>query len=270
MNKKGIFFTLGLFSFVLIVFTLSILIFTYGETSKERLGELGILDKVYNLDSSVQNGVRKIFYGSSGISITNDESIITIEENLPYISYITFNSNLDSFKLFVEGKENHINLNISEVENTLPLEIFPYNITYEHNNYGGNIINIKYDNINFDKIEFIINIDESVLSCEWSYNGGSSDLRVKVVGNDLSECDITNSIDFNSNNNSITINGGNVFIEINNKIINVQNNINPINIKTAIHLNRIEGEETIIKIPGEIININFERFNLSRKGGIEL
>ena len=269
MNKRGIFFTLGLFTFVLIVFTLSVLIFTHQESSKERLGELGILDKVYNLDSSIQNGIRKIFYGSSGISITNDENIITIEENLPYIYYNTFNTKLDGFKSFVEGKENYVNLNVSEVENTLPLEIFPYDIIYKHNNYGWDIISIKYNNINFDKIEFILDIGESVLSCVWSYNGGGTDLRVKVVGNDLSECDITNSIDFNLDN-SVNINGGNVLINTSNNIIDVQNNINPINIKTVIHLNRIEGEKTIIKIPGEIININFERFNLSRKGGIEL
>lgn len=101
-----------------------------------------ISDKVYNKFISIVYGVERILeeessYGGLIIKIhENNFSYVTLNETIPTQNNNTFKTDMERFRNFTETKFGETNLvvdlNFTEIENCLPLNILPYNISYTH------------------------------------------------------------------------------------------------------------------------------------------
>ena len=59
--KKGILITLGLTFFVLVILSLATVIYHYNLTSDQRLLEAAALERIYNLDKSIEKGLWDLY-----------------------------------------------------------------------------------------------------------------------------------------------------------------------------------------------------------------
>ena len=150
MNRKGILFTAGLVLMASVLLTLAILLFYNTMESEERFIEMSSLDTMHNLYDSVDNGIREILFGTLGddyVIVNQIEDQVVFKEGLSNIDYTNFEGNLTSFKSFVESNFGGVSLNITEMNNTLPLVVYPHEVVYTHpNGFGGNEIGVYPSN----------------------------------------------------------------------------------------------------------------------------
>ena len=262
--KKGILFTLTVVLIASLVLTIATLNFKNIQKSKDRLAEIGSLDRVSSITNSISNGFNKLFYVYSKINVTLSNQTITFEEYLPNNNASIFKSNLDLYKNYIEREDSNLILNINTLKSEMPLVILPYNITYKHNSYGGNKILIIPEEVNFNKYYLEIQ-NISIASCTWNTYAGNFTFQL-YTNNVL--CDNTRSIDL-TKNNSININSGGILIYINDTLT-VQNNGAAIKLKTSITLDNIENERITVKSYNNIINLNYISLNLSRSSGFRI
>ena len=98
--KKGIFYTLGFLFLAGLILSLVAIAYKNFNFSQERFSEILILDKIYNIDSSIKNGFKDIINIKSGITINKGASII-FSEPLPNMNNI--NDVLDEYEDFLES-----------------------------------------------------------------------------------------------------------------------------------------------------------------------
>ena len=114
--KRGILFSLGLMLLSSVILLLAVLIFHNAQKAEEIIGKLIVLDRVYDLDNSIQKSVSDIFMIKSGISINITNNSVFFEEILPNDNLELLNSSMFGFKNFVENNISNINLTITNVE----------------------------------------------------------------------------------------------------------------------------------------------------------
>ena len=261
--KKGVLFTASLVIMVSLVLAIAILNFKTNETNKERLAELGSLERLYSLSNSIESGSKEIFNAYSGFNISINDEEIVFQENLPNNNADLFKNNMEKYKNYIESKDNNIKLNIDNLKNELSLIIYPHNIIYKHNSFGGNKIIINPSEINFNKYYVEIERNFSISSCQWNTFPGNLNFELKI---NQPNCDSQRQIDPNKDN-LITINN-NLFIKIN-KNLEIENNLDKIKVKTIITLNEIPNERTIVS-SDKIISINYQDLNISKNTGFRI
>ena len=145
-QKKAMLFTVALTLLVLVVLSLAVLIDHFNQAADDRAAEIGVVDRLSNLDTSLSSSISWIVLNKSGISFTVEPGSIIIEELLPNPAKTTFASTLTTFKNFVENNDNFTSLNITNATATLPFIFLPYNMTYAHNGFGGQSLNFTSGN----------------------------------------------------------------------------------------------------------------------------
>lgn len=269
IGKRGFLFTLGLTFLTLIVLALAILIFHNAQKYEEIISKIAVLDRVYDLDNSIEQSLRDIFYLKSGISINIIDSGISFEEELPNDNILTFNNSLFQFKRFIESNLSNINLTITNIAE-LPLTITPNNIVYKHRDGGGNI-EVVPAQVNFDGYSLFITSDKNV-SCSWDVNSGSFDLSLEVKGDDI-DCDYrTEEID-PSLENEIRVNSvedGNILIiKISNNGILLINRTQDISITARTSI--LTGQSQVGVMADQIVlGIDFADFGVYKGSGVRI
>ena len=209
--KRGILFSLGLMLLSSVILLLAVLIFHNAQKAEEIIGKLIVLDRVYDLDNSIQKSVSDIFMIKSGISINITNNSVFFEEILPNDNLELLNSSMFGFKNFVENNISNINLTITNVEE-LPLIVIPQRITYAHKDNWSNV-EVVPESMNFNGYSLIIDTDKNV-SCVWDVNSGSLNFSLEVRG-DVINCDFTSEMIDPSVENEIRIDSieeGNIMI----------------------------------------------------------
>ena len=261
--KKAVLFTVSLIMISSIVLALAILNFSSAEKGKERLAELGSLDRMYEVSNSISYGFKQIFNYYSGINVTLNNLEVTFEENLPNNNDDNFDNIVQDYKNYIESDDSNIKLNINELIEDLVLTINSYNITYKHDPFGSSKILVNRDQVNYNKIYVEIQPGFSINSCTWSTSPGSLVFQLKT--NDA-QCDDTVNLD-ESQNNVININNNGLIITINNGLL-IENNLAASKIITKITLNDID--EKITVSANDVIDISYNDLNISKNSGFRI
>lgn len=257
-GRKAVFLTITLVIFALTLFSFSSLFVT--QMQRENFFVQGSIDRIVNLDASIQKSITDLFKEHSGIAIAISSNNITITENLPP-DFSTFNSKLSSFKSFVEDELSAVTIDANIQD--MPLNLTPKGIVYNHSSAAGKVAIQRADLAFAFEIKFTFpQGEEGACPMEWSPPIGS--LRVKISAEDvLSSCESEILIDPAQLSEAvITHSRGNIRVRINNNVIEIsRDTINAYILETKIEL---PSEEKIvsIKMPEIITSIIIQDFRI--------
>jgi len=239
---KGMFFTLGLTLLATVLFSLAILIVNNAEVSKEATTSFVIADRLYELDSSIQNNFAEILKDKAGISITGT----TFQESLPNPNYLIFNDSMYDYKSYIETNYDNIALNISRITDEIPINVPRYGITYYHD-FNQNKIKVNHtgSTIQGYRIEVV-----GATSCTVDdYTLGSMTLNIPSC--------------FNNQVNTAQITIGSVSISLTSNELQITNNGAASLIETEL---LVPDNQVAMYFPGNVINIDFLEFGIQKRG----
>ena len=267
--KKGVLFTIGFTFLALLILMLAILIFHSAQQSEDIVTRLSLLDRVYDLDNSIQQSLGDLFYIKSGISVNITNNSISFEERLPSTNAGIFNASMKSFKGFIESNFSFVNMTIDELVGQVPVEIVPYGITYKHVNFGGKQIMVVPQQINFKGYNVYMLISDNVSSCVWSTIDGSFDFTVDVVGQNGASCSGTRLIS-SSGENGVIVNSV-VDISVDSGILSItiaEASLIDADVKTKVLVNSIE--DLYLRYPLPVIKISFGELGVYKESMVRL
>ena len=149
---KGFLFTIGFLIFITALFTLVIIVYSTTFQDDKRIAEIGALDNINNLDSSLKNSIKELFLAYSNMAVGTLGTNISFNETL--VNNISdFQISLSYLKNFTETNYNIASLNITDLNESLPLIIMPQRIEYKHN-YSNREVIITPEELNFNGYHF--------------------------------------------------------------------------------------------------------------------
>jgi len=262
--KKGIFYTLGFLFLAGLILSLAAIAYKNFNFSQERFSEILILDKIYNIDSSIKNGFKDIINIKSGITINKGASII-FSEPLPNMNNI--NDVLDEYEDFLESNFSVL-VNIEDIKTRLPLKIKPHEIEYFHQDFGDNTINVNANETNFEGYTVSVTTKEDLKGNSCAASGKKQDVYLVFYASgknkDCSENGKSKSkVDLYSSSGqqiaTVSVTGNDLSAS----------SFLPINITISIdNLNNLG--ITYILLPKEALYLNFTEFNITKNSTINL
>lgn len=190
--KKGVFFTLGLTIFALIFLALS---FTYtnnlSQYDKRFIEQTGI-SRVYDLDTSIQKSVSKLFLLDSGMTYTASPTQAIFQQNLPF-NMTPLNTSYTVFRNFAVSNDKNVQL--ETLNKNFSLVILPLGIVY-YQNLSRNSSSFLPTDKKPTAYSYDISLFEAnVTSCNSSYTAGSFSFSVVATGGNGSYCNIGIAVD---------------------------------------------------------------------------
>lgn len=280
IRKKGLFFTVSIIFLIPAIIT----IWTLANV-QVNMEQSFIMDRIYDLSTSVESGIRDIFYFyNCNISMEKSDSTI----NITFIENITankttwgkeFNTTIGNFKSFIESEESSIKINLTALQQKEnPFVIEPYNVTYSKNwSSRGNISNVTIKivpvSLNFRSYDVEVNTTNVWIINVSSTFGAAGSFSFSVTAVDNYGHKYVRKANINPSNThqvQILFNGSsriNVSLMNNNLEIwsNLQNN--------TLISTKIDGfdrnyDRTRIKIFRDVINVSFPEFKAEKIGSV--
>ena len=266
-SKKGVFLALGLTFLALVLLSLGILVLNYSTSDEDTVVTLNIVDRVYELKSSIERGFFQIFNAKSGIIVNITNQTIEFKENLPNANNGSFSAQMTSFEDFVERNFPNVAIEIVEIKKEVPLIITPSNVTYRHKDFGGKEIRIEGKGMLSYKITVIIS--ENVTGCTIEdFDPGNTNLTIFAFGTFGTNCMASQLVD-PSRDTEIEIDG----VGGENISIDLNNNIMKIKAKGSATVHSVLGFNTTqqlhIEYP-EALNIDYPDFGVNLKTAIRI
>jgi len=131
--RRGVLFTAGIAGMMMVVLVFALVIYNNAINSRERTSEVGVIDRISDLELSIKNSLRDIFNLEANINVTIDEKNVIFNEELPNDEDDDFRDNMNDFKAYLEleFKENpKVKINATKITDKLPLVIKPNSITH--------------------------------------------------------------------------------------------------------------------------------------------
>ncbi len=161
LKKRGVLYTLSLSLFALVLLALAILFFRHANSTESRHVELSFSQKIYGLDTSIQQIFAESFERESNITASFDGQSITIQEALP-LDFTELDNVISTLKTDVENDFTIVNINTESFLSNHTLIFEPLNITYEHESI--NRIHIL-PNLNINGYDITLTFFENITSC---------------------------------------------------------------------------------------------------------
>lgn len=277
--KKGVLFTFGITLVMLIILTFAVLIYKNSLQASERTAEIGVLDRVFDIDTSVQESLKELFTLKSGIILTKNNLTVSIKEDLPNGNSAAFEADMEDFKEFVESKFDDnpkVKLNITKITEELPLDIKPNNIKYTHpKDFGNKQIRVIPEELNVKSYGFTFEINaQTYTSYNWDVlntcTTGDSCVNFTFVvkkGGVVKASDTKNVDMSKSNKLTIKLQQGDITIDINNPaIISIDNGANAVNLISSIEMRNVLNYERIkVMYPENVIELNLKELQINKK-----
>lgn len=295
MDKIGFIYTIGLLFMALTVLSLALFIVDTGKGSERNVADLVKYERLYNLDSSINEAFVEIFKVAGNISINysnKTNNTLFIKERLPNNRHVAFGYNMTTFRKFLNksistSSENITiyNRHMDTVNLTLPLIITPYNITYEHlPAFGGNQIRISPRTFNFYGYNITILSSADILTTSaWApalSSGSSNDMifKVRIKGPSAGNQIITNARIQSTTISTLTVrnlaNTQDLFrISLDNAKVTIENlqpATNTIIVTSGIMMIGNQREITKIMYPKKLYNITFDELNIKKSSSVTL
>lgn len=198
VKKKGMIFSISILIIGSLILTFAILIYNQSTNSELQANEINLVNRAYDLSSSVNEGIKTIFTNTQPISIqienTNNNYTVKISESIPNNNITNFITEINQFKSFIENDTKTIKINNNSIKE-FPILISPYSITYKKS--GNNNSNIEILNptrqSNYKNIEFTL-IVQNPSSINWASSGGTIPIKITLQNSTIS---ITNTKNWN-------------------------------------------------------------------------
>lgn len=253
-KKKAIFLTLSLVLLALVLLSLSIIFLE--QKRNENFITQAAIDRVTNLDLSLQKAITALFsvYGQTSIKVEGDKVIV--QEQMPP-SFSTFETKINDFKDFIEDNLDTLTIDTTKI-NTMELEFAPpLPITYDHDLINEKAIIKKIGILNAIEINFTFDeFGMSACPITWTGNDGN-ELILKIIAyNPITSdyCDSQKTIDISDTITAEIGALGKVKVELD-KLEIIKQGTNPFTLKTTLEFP--EGTEIVsIKMPEIVTNVS--------------
>lgn len=212
--KKAIFFSLGLTMFAFVVLTLSLIFAENASRYDNRFAELASINRIYDLDTSLQKAISKLFSLDSGMTYTASYTEAVFQQDFP-LNFTELNASYNTFRNFIIIREK--NIAIDTLSSNVSLKVSPQGILYWQN-LSRNSSHFSSNNQKPTSYYFIIDFLElNITGCSSSSFSGNFSFSVAAVGGNGSSCNMTLSVNPDQYS-SATVSAGskNVVAEISN------------------------------------------------------
>ncbi len=270
--KKGILITLGLTFFVLVILSLATVIYHYNLTSDQRLLEAAALERIYNLDKSIEKGLWDLYNSSAGITIITSQTStrinVTFSELLPNNQSI-FSAATLSFANYINTFDPSVIVNASLLSTELPLIIHPYNINYHHPD-STQVRIIPGDYTEIASYNFLVHTGEANITGITTFFPGSLSVNIKAIDNFGNQQSFSDTVDptLLANSLSITTSHGSIVFNITNPGIMaiISKASNPITLNTTLDLIATPSTKLEIRFPSNTTIINLSQLGMTKVG----
>ncbi len=268
MARLGVYYSIGFFLIMVVFLGFIIVILKGFNLSTERFSEDSALEKINNIDKSIQESFNDIFDITSGITIRIVGNNLTFIETLPNPNANNFKNNISSLKKFIEGNYS-INFTTTDINNNLSLYVKPLGITIIHPNYSDKKVIVTNLQSNFDGYSLTLTTEKNLNSNSCTSSGSSTSpyLNVNAIGSTgtCTKDGITSLTLYDTGNPQILLArisfGGNL-LNIT-AVDNITANLNIINLQ--------QGNQTnIVTTKDGVLYFNFTDFKFTKNGTIRI
>ncbi|MFH0798258.1 MAG: hypothetical protein V1906_02490 [Candidatus Woesearchaeota archaeon] len=268
MNRKGLFFTLGLGLFAFAILSLSIVASRHFGSYDDRFIEMIAFNRMSDLDMSLQDSIRELFIADSGITIGITSTQVTFDQKLP-LDLADFNQSMKEFNDYVNSNDRNIYMDLSEARNSLPLRIKPNDILYSQN-VSQRSITIMPTSMNIAGYSISVNLGNSqnITSCSKTSAEGAYNMTIEVIGSNGTSCTMTWLADISLNNN-LTANGISV-ATIPGGGIKVTTPGTNTTVSSTVRLQSAGEDLPAAYLPDNIISIRLAALELYKNGTVKL
>lgn len=272
-SRKAIFFTLGFVLVSLAVLSFTKFVFNESEDEKVLFQDYAVMNRLDDLDRSLQASMKDTFERYSNIKARIGNSTISFEEPLPN-SMDAFEHKLDRLKRFAENNETAIYININDTLSSSQITVSPENLTYRHNFSAKEIIiDFPADSSSILKHKMTFAADANI-TCDWSFYPGSFDYELEVISVDDSGCDHERMVDLGRNATIIILSEDDardritIYLSpLSFRIAMDSSSVSSVIAKNEIYLKDRPGS---MSFGNSLIRINFTDFGLKREGGFRI
>ncbi len=189
--KKAVFFTLSLTMFAFIVLSLSFIFAGNAATDDARFMELASINRIYDLDTSLQNSFSKIFSLDSEMTYTASTTEAIFQQKIPF-NFTRLNNSFNNLRNF--AIYNDKNVQVGLLPNNVSLRVSQAGIV-NWQNISKNITEFMRTNSTPKSYSFIIDFFEiNITSCSSSSASGNFSFSVAATGGNGTSCNQTLSI----------------------------------------------------------------------------
>lgn len=177
-GKKGVFYTLSLTLFSLLLFGIAVLFLMSSTYTDSRLVELSFSERIYEADTSIGGVFMEAFFQNSDTEINVSNGSVIIEDHLQQ----SFGKTDSVFTQLQSQVENDfpVQVNLNQYKKTHGLIFEPVNISYEHNGSSGLFI---APNNAITKYSVHLVVSQNISSCVADLvPGGEQDFFLSTSG----------------------------------------------------------------------------------------
>ena len=178
-SKKGIFLTLSLSFFVVLLLSLAVLFFRQANISESINTNLVFIQKMHDLDSSIKSVFAEAYLKETGLNYYQKNSrSFTLTTSLSK-NFAPFNSLISKLESDIEGNFSKVEIHFNDFQATHGVILSPFGVSLNYNGskgiYTSNNSNIKGYNVS-------LKLDIGMLSCTNNLlSGGAANINVTVI-----------------------------------------------------------------------------------------
>lgn len=278
--RRGALISLGMFMLAGLVFSMAVILFHNTQSAETRFGEMALYDRMYDIDSSLQQGIGRIF-SNSGISLSVSGDNVAISETLPGSSsfiqqlggFIDYSSAAYSSDPKIAFNENVVSL----VEESLPVYIMPHNIIIRHLSFPSGNLEIEPSSLNVQNYSILLTSGRTTAGFnDAATTTGSFPLKVSVATASGTSVWLKNVNPSLPNTLSITFDSGlpteNIMtITLTNPArLLISRGSLALSYQVDIGLVHQAGQMAEAMLPSGLYSISFRADRLSREGAVKL
>jgi len=258
MGKKGVFYTLTLSLFGLVLLSLAFLMFEHAQNSASRYAELGAAARVYDLHVSINSVFADVYLKENITFFTLTNKSIALQETFP-VDFDSLDDSVASLKSDIEDDFSIVNISTDGfAQHTL--YFLPMNISYEHLDMDHVFIQDS-PNITGYNISLAFS---GILSCADSSTAGSTHVELYVLGGG-SNC--TYNLNVNDLDVTVTIGGAKAGLSIGNgNGLEFQTNLS---VDTSIAIDVVEQQQLIDAVMPVTIQVKEQSFGFMKNAYVQ-
>lgn len=178
-SKKGIFLTLALSFFVVLLLSLTVVFFRQANISEAINTNLVFIQKIHDLDSSIKSAFAEAYLKETGIYYyqKNNRSF-TLISSLPK-NFAGLNSLTSKLESNLESNFSKVQIHFNDFQSTHGVILSPLGISFNYNSTKGIY---TLNNSNIDGYNVSLKLDRGMLSCTNNLlSGGTANINITVI-----------------------------------------------------------------------------------------
>ncbi len=265
---KGVMFSLMFVFLTTLLIILSTLIFRTALSSEEYATEIALMNRLYDLDQSLQQITRQLLIANTFLFASQNRSA-TITQDLPFQNDAALNVSFTNLKNFIEPDDAAIRFSSASF-NAKQFQINPYMINYSRPDNQS--IRIIPTSLNYDQYTFaFFTTNQSAGKIVWNdFDAGTFPITI-ISGNATAQISSTQNVDL-ADDVDIRIQNiaaGEIRITIDDQKVDITSSMT-VRVRANTTITFTNGKtKPIITFP-DVYTITFPDFNVTKNSGVQL